>query len=47
MKSEVLSSMGKAKHAYIEHDGATIRVASRQSRGGGKPFLIVKKSKLE
>ncbi len=45
MKSEVLSIMGNAKHAYIEHEGATIRVASRQARGQGRPFLVVKKGK--
>ncbi len=44
-KSQVLSLMGKAQHAYIEHEGEKIRVASRQARGMGKPFLVIKKAK--
>tara|TARA_R110000822_G_scaffold132152_1_gene269292 strand:+ start:2485 stop:3366 length:882 start_codon:yes stop_codon:yes gene_type:complete len=44
-KSNVLSVMGKAKHAYVEYDGKKIRVASRQSRGTGKPFLVIRKGK--
>ena len=45
MKAQVLALMGKAQHAFIEHDGQKIRVASRQARGMGKPFLVVKKGK--
>jgi putative phage-type endonuclease len=44
-KSEVLAMMGKAQHAYTEFEGERYRVASRQARGGGKPFLIVHKGK--
>jgi putative phage-type endonuclease len=42
-KSEILSLMGSAQHAYIEHEGQKIRVASRQARGDGKPFLVIQK----
>ena len=44
-KSEVLNLMGSAQHAYIEHEGEKIRIASRQARGMGKPFLVIKKGK--
>ena len=44
-KSEVLAMMGKAQHAVTEFEGKTYRVASRQARGGGRPFLIVHKGK--
>lgn len=44
-KSEVLALMGSAQHAYIEHEGKKYRVASRQARGNGVPFLVVKKAK--
>lgn len=40
-KSEVLNAMGKAKHAYIQVNGEKIRVATREARGGGRPFLKV------
>ncbi len=40
-KSEVLNAMGKAKHAYIHNNGEKIRVATREARGGGRPFLKV------
>lgn len=42
-KSQVLDSMGKAKHAYMEIEGKKIRVASRQARKDGVPYLIVHK----
>jgi len=42
-KSQVLTVMGKAKHAYFEHEGSKIRVASRQARNGGRPYLVVNK----
>ena len=45
IKSEVLSQMGKAQHAFIEYEGQKIRVASRQARGAGRPFLVIKKGK--
>lgn len=44
-KSEVLALMGKAQHAYAEVDGKQIRVASRMSRNGGTPYLVVHKGK--
>jgi putative phage-type endonuclease len=44
-KSEVLNAMGRAKHAFIEVDGQRIRLASRQARGDGIPYLVVKKGK--
>ena len=44
-KSEVMRLMGNAQHAYIEHEGKQFRVASRQARGGGKPFLVVNRGK--
>ena len=42
-KSQMLDAMGKAKHAYVEHEGERFRVASRQARGTMKPFLVVNK----
>ncbi len=43
-KSLVLDLMGNAKHAYIELDNKErVRVASRQARGDGVPYLIVRK----
>jgi len=44
-KSEVIEQMGKAKHAYIVADGQKIRLASRQARRDGVPYLVVKKGK--
>jgi putative phage-type endonuclease len=44
-KSEVLAKMGTAQHCYIDYQGEKIRVASRQSRKGSRPFLIVHKAK--
>jgi putative phage-type endonuclease len=45
MKSWVLDLMGNAKHAYIVADGQKIRLASRQARRDGVPYLVVKKGK--
>jgi hypothetical protein len=45
MKSEVLGLMGRAKYAYIEHEGEKFRVASRQARGQGTPYLVIAKGK--
>jgi putative phage-type endonuclease len=45
MKSWVLDLMGKAKHAYLVADGQKIRLASRQARRDGVPYLVVKKGK--
>lgn len=42
-KSAVMSEMGTAKHAYIEHEGQKYRVASRQARGQGLPYLVINK----
>jgi putative phage-type endonuclease len=44
-KSWVLDLMGNAKHAYMVVDGQQIRVASRQARRDGVPYLVVKKGK--
>ena len=44
-KAEVLNLMGNAKHAYVEHDGVRYKVASRQSRQDGVPFLVITKNK--
>jgi len=44
-KAQVLSLMGRAQHAYIEHEGQRFRVASRRVKGAGVPFLIVHKGK--
>jgi hypothetical protein len=35
--------MGNAKHAYIVAEGQKIRLASRQARRDGVPYLVVKK----
>jgi putative phage-type endonuclease len=45
MKSEILSLMGRAKYAYVEHEGEKFRVASRQARGNGTPYLVISKGK--
>jgi putative phage-type endonuclease len=45
MKSWVLDLMGNAKHAYLVADGQKIRLASRQARRDGVPYLVVKKGK--
>ena len=42
-KSEVMFLMGNAKHAYITVDGKPVRIATRQARGHGKPYLVVRK----
>lgn len=41
-KSAVLDLMGKAKYGYVMRDGKKWVVAQRQSRGQGKPWLVVK-----
>jgi putative phage-type endonuclease len=45
MKSWVLDLMGKSKHAFMTVDDKQIRIASRQARGDGLPYLVVKKGK--
>lgn len=42
-KSEVLGLMGSARHGIV--DG--VRVASRQARGNGTPWLVIKKGKQD
>lgn len=44
-KSEVLEAMGKAKYAFFEHAGERHVVATRQARGEGIPFLVIKKGR--
>jgi len=41
-KSIVLDLMGNAKYGYIMRNGEKVVVAQRQSRGQGKPWLVVK-----
>lgn len=41
-KSAVLDLMGKAKYGYVMRDGKKWVIAQRQSRGQGKPWLVVK-----
>ncbi len=45
IKSEVLAIMGNAQHAYVQFGDEKIRVASRQARNGGIPFLVIRKNK--
>jgi putative phage-type endonuclease len=42
-KSQVLDSMGTAKHAFVEYQGERFRIASRQARGMGAPYLVINK----
>lgn len=44
-KSQVLGLMGRAKYSYVEHEGERIRVASRQARGNGTPYLVISKGR--
>lgn len=44
-KSQTLDAMGKSKHAYLEVDGEKIRIASRQAKRDGLPYLVVHKRK--
>lgn len=44
LKAETLNAMGKAQHAYMEHEGQKIRVASRRA-GKGKPYLVIHKGR--
>jgi predicted phage-related endonuclease len=41
-KSQLLNEMGKAKHAHILVNGKEVRIASRQARGDGVPFLVIR-----
>lgn len=42
-KNQVMALMGTAKHAYVEVNGERVRIASRQARGLGRPYLVVRK----
>lgn len=42
-KTEVLAAMGTAKHAYMDVKGKQVRIASRQARRDGVPYLVVHK----
>lgn len=42
LKSRTLDALGKAQHGIYEFDdGKIVKVASRQSRNGGTPYLVV------
>lgn len=45
LKSRVLDQMGNAETAFITIEGQKIDVATRQARGSGNPFLVIKKAK--
>lgn len=45
IKAEVLDTMGSAKHGLVTLDGETRRVAARQARGQGTPWLVIKRDK--
>lgn len=45
IKSKVMDVMGKAKSAYMEHEGKRYKVCSRQAKKDGLPYLIVHKRK--
>ena len=47
VKSEVLDSMGRARTGVVIRDGKEVRVASRQARGKGSPWLVVHRGKGE
>lgn len=42
-KSATLDAMGRAKHAVTDYEGDVFRVATRQARRDGLPYLVVKK----
>jgi putative phage-type endonuclease len=44
-KSQCLDAMGKSKYAYMEIDGQKVRIATRQAKKDGLPYLIVHKRK--
>lgn len=44
-KSQTLDAMGKAKSAYMEVDGKKYKIASRQAKRDGLPYLVVHKRK--
>jgi putative phage-type endonuclease len=46
-KSRVLDKMGSARHATTIVNGQPVRVASRQARANGVPWLVVKRNNFE
>ena len=44
-KSQTLDAMGKAKSAFMEIDGHRVKIASRQAKKDGLPYLVVHKRK--
>lgn len=45
VKSQVLNMMGKVRHGVVVNvDGDEVKVATRMSRKGGQPFLVVSKN---
>lgn len=40
-RNAIMQLMGNAKHAVIKYDGQIIKIATRQARQGGEPFLVV------
>jgi len=42
-KAAVMKEMGTAKHAFVEINGEKFRIASRQAKGMGNPFLVINK----
>lgn len=45
IKSQVLDAMGKAKTAFMEINGEKIKIATRQAKRDGLPYLVVHKRK--
>lgn len=45
IKSQTLDAMGRAKSAYMEHEGKKYKIASRQAKKDGLPYLVVHKRK--
>lgn len=45
VKSKVMDAMGNAKSAYMWHEGKKYKIASRQAKKDGLPYLVVHKRK--
>jgi len=45
IKSQTLDAMGRAKAAYMEHEGKKYKIATRQAKKDGLPYLVVHKRK--
>lgn len=43
IKSQVLDAMGRAKSAYMEYEGQRYKIATRQAKRDGLPYLVVNK----